>query len=321
MAVSRGQMSTEGAPRKLYIGVASSYIVAVNPTKAELEQLTGRTLDKEPEYLSSIEVNGNQVPQVRLDFVCKPDPEKYLDSQNQSIDTLIHVSLFLRKQYKYGRKTGKYQIIDNYGRTAWATKEDIEKKVIPVYQTKDGGTMQANISQQYITAYDGLEELTKLIRAYLNIPTVEKWENGKVVGLIDNPKEAEVMPEHIEDYFKGDFTELREIFGYQPNNKVKIAFGVRTTDDNKQYQAAYTRMFLKNNINDYSKLDKEIASTKANGGLTTTEFECGEFHEYAVTATNFEQPAGTTMPGQIPVMPENEGMFNGGQTPWGQPQF
>ena len=115
MAVSRGQMSIEGAPRKLYIGVASSYIVAVNPTKAELEQLTGRTLDKEPEYLSSIEVDGNQVPQVRLDFVCKPDPEKYLDSQNHPIDTLIHVSLFLRKQYKYGRKTGKYQIIDNYG--------------------------------------------------------------------------------------------------------------------------------------------------------------------------------------------------------------
>ena len=311
MAVSRGNASTESASRKLYIGVASSYIVAVNPNKAELEKLTGRTLDKEPEYVSTIEVNGQQIPQVRLDFICKPDPEKYLDELGQHIDTLIHVSMFLRKQYKYGRNSGKYQIIDNYGRTAWATKEDIEKKVIPVYQTRDGGTMQANIDKNYMPAYDGLEEFTKLIRAYLNIPTVEKWENGKVVGLIENPADAEVMPEHIEDYFKGDFTELKEIFGYQPNNKVKIAYGVRTTDDNKQYQAAYTRMFLKNNINDYSKLDKEIASTKASGGLSTTEFECSEFHEYVVNPTDFSQPTEV----QMPPMPENDSMF--GSTPWG----
>lgn len=306
MAVSRGQESTEGVARKLYIGVGSSYILAVNPSKAELEKLTGRTLDKDPEYLGSIDVDGNKVPQVRLDFIAKPDPEKYLDTQNQPIDTIIHVSLFLRKQYKFGSKTGKYQIIDKYGRTAWATEEDIREKRIPVYQTKDGGTMQANISPDYILSYDGLEELTKLIRAYLNIPSVEKWENGRVVGLIDNPAEAEVLPDHIEDYFNGNFTELKEIFDYQPNNKVKIAYGVRTTDDNKQYQAAYTRMFLKNNISDYSKLDKEIANTKSNGGLSTTEFECTEFHEYAVTPTTFA-PAGAPMPGTEAF----------GQTSWG----
>lgn len=313
MAVSRGQVSTEGAPRKLFIGVASSYIVAVNPTKAELEKLTGRTLEKEPEYLGSTEVNGNQVPQVRLDFVCKPNPDKYLDAQNQPIDTLIHVSLFLRKQYKYGSRTGKYQIIDTYGRTAWATKEEIDKKAIPVYQTKDGGTMQANISKDYTVAYDGIEDLTKLIRAYLNIPTVEKWDNGKVVGLIENPADAEVMPDHIEDYFKGDFTELKEIFGYQPNNEVKIAYGVRTTDDNKQYQAAYTRMFLKNNVTDYSKLDRDIASTKANGGLSTTEFECSELHEYSVTPTSFEPSENPTT--SMPASPDNDAMF-GEPAPW-----
>lgn len=313
MAVSRGQVSTEGAPRKLFIGVASSYIVAVNPTKAELEKLTGRTLEKEPEYLGSTEVNGNQVPQVRLDFVCKPNPDKYLDAQNQPIDTLIHVSLFLRKQYKYSSRTGKYQIIDTYGRTAWATKEEIDKKAIPVYQTKDGGTMQANISKNYTVAYDGIEDLTKLIRAYLNIPTVEKWDNGKVVGLIENPADAEVMPDHIEDYFKGDFTELKEIFGYQPNNEVKIAYGVRTTDDNKQYQAAYTRMFLKNNITDYSKLDRDIASTKANGGLSTTEFECSELHEYSVTPTSFEPSESPAT--SMPASPDNDAMF-GEQAPW-----
>ena len=285
MAVSKGQVSTEGASRKLYIGVGSSYILAVNPTKEGLEKLYERPIEKEPEYIGSVEVNGNQVPQVRLDFICKPDPEKYLDANNQPVNALIHMTMFLRKSYRYGSNSGKYQIIDKYGRTAWATKEDIEAKRIPVYSNGK----PANISQDYTLAYEGLEDLTKLIRAYLNIPTVEKWENGQVTGLIDNPADAEVMPDHIEDYFKGDFTEIREIFGYQPNNKVKIAYGVRTTDDNKQYQAAYTRMFLKNNMTNYSKLDAEIANAKANGALSTTEFECGELHEYTVNPTSFEQ--------------------------------
>lgn len=308
MAVSRGQKSTEGVARKLFMGVGSCYIPAVNPSKAELEKLFGRTLDEDPEYLGSVDVDGTQVPQVRIDFIVKPDPEKYLDAQNQPIDALIHMPIFLRRQYKYSAKKGTYQIIDKYGRTAWATEADLKEKRIPVYQTKDGGTMQANISPDYIQAYEGLEELTKLIRAYLNIATVEKWEKGKVVGLIDNPAEAEVLPDHIEDYFKGDFSELKEIFGYQPDNKVKICFGVRTTEDNKQYQAAYTRMFLKNNISDYSKLDAEIASAKANGGLQTTEFDCTELHEYQVTPSTFN-PAGAAMP----ATPEN---FAGGQTPW-----
>jgi hypothetical protein len=307
MAVSRGQASTEGAVRKLYAGVASSYIKAVNPTKAELEKLYGREQEKDPEYLTSTEVDGKQVPQLKIDIIAKPDPEKYLDAQDQPIDALIHVTLFLRRQYRYGSKTGKYQIIDKYGRTAWATKEDIEAKRIPVYRDKEGNEFQANISPDYVPAYEGLEELTKLIRAYLNIPTVEKWENGKVVGLIDNPSDAEVLPDHIEDYFKGNFSELKEIFGYQPENKVKICYGVRTTEENKQYQAAYTRMFLKNNITDYSKLEKDIASAKDNGAYSTTEFDCNEFHEYTVTPTSFS-PTPTAMPNADNVF---------GPTPWG----
>lgn len=319
MAVSRGQASVEAPVRKLYIGVASSYILAVNPSKAELERLTGRTQDKDPEYLGSAEVNGNTIPQVRIDFIVKPDPEKYLDVQNQPIDTLIHVSIFLRKQYRYSTNKGTYQIIDKYGRTAWATEADIEARRIPVYQTKDGGTMQANISPDYVKAYEGLEELTKLIRAYLNIPGIEKWENGRVVGTIDNPAEAEVLPDHIEDYFNGDFSELKEIFGYQPDNKVKILFGVRTTPENKQYQAAYTKMFLKNNISDYSKLDAEIANAKANNGLQTTEFECTEFHEYQLVPSTFAPAAGMAMPGSTsaPATDMNQS-FTGGQMPWMQ---
>ena len=67
-------------------------------------------------------------------------------------------------------------------------------------------------------------------------------------------------------------------------------FGVRTTDDNKQYQAVYTQKFLKLNVTDYSKLDEEMQNRKAAGAYPTTEFSIEPLHEYSVAATAFNSP-------------------------------
>ncbi|MDQ9822852.1 hypothetical protein RFZ44_05690, partial [Acinetobacter sp. 163] len=74
----------------------------------------------------------------------------------------------------------------------------------------------------------GEEELTKFIKAYLNIPNVMKYVNNTWV-MVDNPEDCEARLEHIEDYFKGNFKELREVIALQPNNRVKVLFGVKTT--------------------------------------------------------------------------------------------
>ena len=307
MAVSRGQKSTEGAVRKLYVGVGSSQILAVVPSKAELEKIYGRSQDADPDYLTSMEVEGQQIPQVRLDFIVKPNSAKYLDIQGNPIEAIVHAPIFLRRRYAYGASSGKYQIIDKYGRTAWATPEEIEKHEIPTYKDKDGNEFKARISPDYIVAYEGMEELTKLIRAYLNIPSVEKWENKKIVGLIDNPSDAEVLPDHIEDYFKGNFSELKEIFGYQPENEVKLAYYVRNTIEGKQYQGVYMKMPMKNSITDYSKLAKEIEEAQNKGSLQNCEFDFNEMHEYTVAPTTFMPPT-TPMPGTEFLA----------STPWGQ---
>ena len=126
----------------------------------------------------------------------------------------------------------------------------------------------------------------------------------------DKLADSEAQLEHIEDYFRGDFSELRTIIGYQPNNKVKVLFGVRNTDDNKQYQTVYTRMFLKNGVSDYSKLDKDVKQTQETGALSTSEFDCTELHEYVVESTTFGPTDGTA---GMPFPPAS-----GGPTPWGQ---
>lgn len=308
MAVSKGQKSAEGAVRKLYVGVGSSFILGVCPSKAELEKLYGRTQDADPEYLGNVEVNDLQIPQARIDFIVKPNPAKYLDLQGAPIDTIIHAPIFLRRRYVFGASSNKFKVMDKYGRTAWATKEEIETKQIPTYKDKDGNEFKARISPDYIVCYEGLEELTMLIRAYLNIPSVDKWENKKIVGLIDNPSDAEVMPDHIEDIFKGDFKELKEIFGYQPENEVKLPYYVRNTTDGKQYQGVYMKMPLKNSVTDYSKLAKEITESQERGALANCEFNFEEFHEYTITPTSFT-------PGTPIVMPEMPG--TGMASPWG----
>lgn len=300
MAFSKGNVSTEGATIKLYTGVASVFVLGVNPSKDELEKIYGRTLDKDPEYVGEADNNGTKIPQVRIDFIVKADPDKYLDSDNNPLNFINKVSLFVKKEYRKGANSGKYQVIDKYGRTAWATEEDIKAKRVPQYSNGP-----ANIDKDYRPAYVGEEELVSFIKTYLNIPSVEKWENQQVVGLIDHPEDAEAMLEHIDDYFKGDFSELKTIVSYQPNNKIKVLFGVRSTEDNKQYQTVYTRKFLKNSVNDYSKLDKDVKSTQEAGALSSSEFECTELHEYVVNNTDFNSTE------SMPFPPAS------GATPWG----
>ena len=304
MAFGQGQVSSEGGSVKRYIGVASVFVLGVNPLKEELEKFYGRTLDNAPEYLGEAEVGDAKVPQARLDFIVKADPEKYLDEHNQPLNFVSKVSLFIRRAYRYNKDNTKVQVIDKYGRTAWVTVEQAKAHEVPVYSNGP-----ANIDKNYRPAYVGEEELIKFLIAYLNIPSCQRYVDGKwVMNDADKLSDSEASLEHIEDYFKGDFSELKTIIGYQPNNKLKVLFGVRNTDDNKQYQTAYTRMFLKNSVSDYSKLDKDVKETQNSGALSTSEFDCTELHEYVVEGTNFSEGG----VGDAPFPPPA-----GGNTPWG----
>lgn len=300
MAFSKGTESKEGNAVKRYVGVAPVFVLGVNPNKGELEKLYNTQLENAPEYLSEVEVgeDKHKVPNVRIDFIVKTDAEKC-----GGIEFTTKVAFFIRKEYKVKRDGSKVQVIDKYGRTAWVTKEQYKNKEIPVYSNGP-----ANIDKDYRACFHGEEELTNFIKAYLNIPNVMKYVNNTWV-MVDKPEDCEARLEHIEDYFKGDFSELREIIALQPTNKVKVLFGVRTTDDNKQYQAVYNQMFLKNNITDYSKLDADLQERKAAGAYPTTEFTVGGLKEYDVESTDLSNS------GASGDMPFPAGDAAGG-TPW-----
>lgn len=282
MAIAKGKESTEN-DFKRYIGVAPCFIKRLNPTKAEIEAIYGNTLEKAPEYVGEVEVTDGDTkvkyPNVRLSFLALPDQEK------TGIELKpISVTLFLQKRFKYNRDKTKVQVIDKYGRTAWVTIDQCKNHEIPMYSNGP-----ANLDKDYRPAYVGEEELTNFLIAYLNIPSVMRYNQAeKKWYMVDNPQDSECRLDHIEDYFKGDFSELRSALALQPTNKVKILFGIRTDAEGRQYQSAFTQMFLRNNVSDYSKLDAAVQERKNAGAYSTTEFETTDFHEYSVKSTTLQ---------------------------------
>ena len=282
MAFGKAQESKEAPEIKRYTGVGSVFVLGVNPTKAELEKLYERELDKDPEYIT--EKDG--VISARIDFIIKTDTAAKC---NNNIELITKLSMFIKKEYRYNKDKTKVQVIDKYGRTAWVTVEQAKNHEIPVYSNGK----PANLDKDYRPAYNGEEVITNFLKTFLGIPNVEKWvkneETGKreVVGLVDNPQDCECRLEHIEDYFKGKFSEIRDAISLMPNNKIKVLFGVRTTDEGKQYQDIYTRMFLNNATNSYDKLSQDVQNNKDNGAYPNTEFVIADLQEYTVEATNF----------------------------------
>lgn len=283
MAFASGRETTDSQEIKRYIGVAPVFVLAVNPTKDELEKIYNNTSDNAPEYLSKTEVNGREVEQVRIDFIVQTNTER-----SNGIDLKTKLSFFLTNMPKYNRDGSKVQVINKYGETTWLSIEDAKNKVIP---SNLSWFEAADIRPAYI----GEAELTIFIKKYLNIPNKSyRKSNGELVEL-ENKADAEARLDCISNYFKGDFSELKTIASLLPNNEIKCMFGVRTTDDGKMYQAVYSHEFVKNNVTDYSKLDEDLQNRKQNGAYPTTEFSVCDLKEYTVESTTFT-PSDQEMP-------------------------
>ena len=276
LAIGKTQESTEAQGFKKYVGVASSFVVAFNPTKKELESIYGHELANDPEYVVDTD-NGKEA---RLTFIVKTDP-----AVNNGVEMINRVMFTLRNAPAYNRDQTKVQVIDKYGNTTWADTEVAKAggKIL----TKSG--KDAKIAAGYRMACVGEADLIGFLKAYLCVGGAFNYINDSWV-LKDNADDFLFGLEHIKDYFSGNFSEIKEALALQPNNKVKLLYGVCTTDDGKQYQAVATRngMVLHNSAGSsaISRLAKDLANAKAAGSFSNTEFAVQELAEYAVAATD-----------------------------------
>lgn len=302
--IAKGNESKETQEFKRYIGVAPVFIVAVNPNKKEHEELFNTTLDEAPNYVTTAEdQDGKPYKNARIQLVLKPDVDKIgLDMP------LVTMALFIQDRPRVGATSGKTQVIDKYGRTAWATAEELAAHAIPMYSNGP-----ADIDKDYRPAYVGEEELMEFVKAYLCIPNVTTWdtETRKMVPNTKvKPEECECRFDNLDKIFKGDFSEIEDALGFQPTNKVKVLLGVRTDiNTGRLYQTVYTKKFLRNAANNYSSLDKEIQEMErnaaANGRTLNTEYHVAPVHEYSVEATTLT-PAGGEPSSDMPFEPAEE---------------
>lgn len=281
MAFSAGQVSKEAGVISRYIGVGSVNVIAINPTKAQLEEIFGNEVESEPVYTGVQEQDGKQIRFARLDIVLKTVPEN-----NNGIENTSRMALFIREQYRYNRDQTKVQVIDKYGRTAWVTKEELAAKEVPTYSNGK----KANLDPDYRPCYQGEEDVTNFFKAFLNIPSPMVYKNKEWVPA-ENLDDCLARFDSIAKAFSGDFKEFVDAWKLQQANKVKVLYGIRTTNEGKQYQTFYTKMFLRNGQSNYDRLEDDVKATQEAGGLSTSEFQVVPLQEYVVNSTPLEQSA------------------------------
>lgn len=300
MAFAKGTESKEAKTFPKYVGVAPVFVLSVNPNKEEYEKILGSELQKEPEYISTLDIDGKAVDNVRISFVVKTNAEKV------GVEVISNLTFFLQNRPRVGSRTGKYQVIDKYGDTAWAVKgEDFtfENGVFKAIRIPQNSNGPANIDIDYRLAYVGEEYLTSFLKNYLCIPSRMSWVNSTWVpnNKVDI-RDCEARLEEIKNYFKGNFTELRKTIALMPHNEVKVLFGVKT-DDKGQYQTILSEKTLRNSSTNHSSFETYVKDRKDAGGFKNIEYPVVDFREYVVAPTEFSQ---TTS-----AMPEEELPFDG----------
>lgn len=308
MAISKGNASKEAQSFKRYIGVCPVFVKAVNPNKEEHEKLFNTTLEEAPVYVQDKEDNeGNTYKNVRISVVLQPDVKTIGFNM-----PLVTMPIFVSNQKVHGAKSGKYKVVDKYGRFTWATESEIQSKTAPTYTDKQTGeTKKFDIDMTSARiSYVGEEELTDFIRTFLCIPTVSVWNDDKRIN-VPNPDaapeecECRLETETFEKFFKGDFSEIKDILGFQPTNKVKVCLGVRTdASSGKMFQSVYTKKFLSNAASNYkgiaNKLQEDIDYAMNNGKTLNTEYSADPVHEYSVTPTTFNETSNEAVPDELP---------------------
>jgi len=269
---------------KNYVGVGSSYVLAVNPTKTELENLTKREVKTDPEYLKDGEMH--------VHFLVKTDPEL-----NNGIEIINRLMFTLKDEFVYNRDQTSVQVTDQYGNFTYAPVEDVEAKK-PLL---DANGKPKKIDTKYRKARVGEEALVDFLKKYLSVPDAFDYANEtwtlRTEAHDNRPAatDCKFAFEKISALCNGDVSEIKQALQYQPNNKVKLLYGVRTDENNRHYQviASRTKLFMYNNAGkrSFDNLEKELKRVKEQGAYSNVEFKVQPLQEYTVEASNLtEEP-------------------------------
>ncbi len=312
--------SSESSGIQRLVGVGAVKILAVNPTRAEWNKIIGNDNNTNPiEYNTTKVVDGKNVEIARVTFITQ-----VCDTTNPRITTIVPITFFVENRVHISQ-SNNLEVIDRFGRTAYIDNATFKAKG-PVYW---GDSKRFKVeTSSYRPALVGEANLTAFIKAFLNIPDVEVYNSELGTFVEETNEEALALREasfsNPKNFFKGDFTEVINAIKSNPDNKVKILFGVRHSEG-KDYQDFYNAAFLKNPQYSLKNITKSVTDAKSVGRYPNTDFEFCTIKLWepkpstfdgAVTPTtpSWDLGGSTTEVDDLPFADEEDAK---GDNPWG----
>lgn len=290
--VSKNAPTGEFVEVKKYIGVASVNVVAVNPSNAILRKYGWDIAEDadEPKYVvDKTDINGNTVRSARVRFL--------VQIKDMPSNPIVSMDFWIRPEVMINRDKTKCKIIDAYTRTAWATKDELKRKAIPVYS----GGQQANISTDYSPCHGGEEELAYFLYRYLNISPLRIY-NKATNSFTENTNPGKFTIDNWRALCDGDVSEIVGYLSKFPDNCLKVILGVRTTEDNRTYQTFLNTQYIGNgalpdkNTGEYPAARRAIDKFNTDRENNPYVFEALPVREWTTEATEVKEQTSTMFP-------------------------
>lgn len=245
----------------LYQGIANCRVIAINPTKAEIAKIFGTTEDriKEPVYIQDTDgfnQNGEQIKTQKLTI------EVYISTKLGEKEIIKRIKFNVTKGCNYSKAKNTFEVIDNYGNTAWTTITNLQAQGKIVYNKKDGSgnTVDAPIATPYRLAYRGEKEFILFVRNLIGIKkpyTIDKDKN--ITWLPAEDLKNAAVNFDIQDWakmFNGDTKEFNKIVKLGAINEIKCFFGICEINGEKSNKISTTTLRLDENLS--QKVETEL---------------------------------------------------------------
>lgn len=280
-----------------FIGVGSVNIVAINPNNAKLREF-GWSIPEdtdEPKYIVTTEKDGKEKTSTRIRFMCK-----VMDLEEKPI---IPVDFWIGNEIMVNRDGDKCKIIDSYVRTAWATKEDVKAHRVPQY--KNG---PASINSDYKACHRGEEELCSFLFKYLNITPLQMFDR-RSGNFVPSKNPGKLTIDNWKALCAGDVRELVEYIASEPDNRVKVIFGLRITEDNKSYQTFLNTTYIGNGAAVDRQSGEYVSARKAIDKFFSDRQDA-PFTFLATPIKEWKEEASTVSDNSSQTMFDEHGNFN-----------
>lgn len=193
-----------------YLGIAAREIICVNPTKKELKELFDREVEDEPVYKKEVTIGDKTFTRVSINVRGRIAPIS-ADFTTTFNDAPLNNTFSLDKNFNVSETKGTFQVVDDFGRSCWITKEQYQNKEVPVYSSGHKADIDV---ESWHPAYVGEVDIINFFKILFNIPELQVYNNGQWV---ENPQlngdinKAKFWTKaDTENLLKGNFKDLKE---------------------------------------------------------------------------------------------------------------